>query len=88
MIYRANKLYETMHHNDFKGQTEFYVGIVVDNIKAETNEVLAHHADIMERIKRDHENTPQGRSCFLCLFTRVFCSFIFFHTTIKYFMCD
>lgn len=78
MIYRVNKLYETMHHNDFKGQTEFYVGIVVDNIKAETNEVLAHHADIMERIKRDHENTPQGRSCFLCLFTRVFLLVYFF----------
>lgn len=72
VIYRVNKLYETIHHNDLKGQTEFCMDFVVEKLKAETDEVLASHDEIMERIKHDYENTPQGRYCFLCLFTRIF----------------
>lgn len=64
-------LWELIHHNDLKGKANYYMNMVAENIKMDTDALLAENNEIHDRLTQDFENTPDG-SLFFFAFCIVF----------------
>lgn len=53
-------LWELIHHNDLKGKANYYMNMVAENIKMDTDALLAKNNEIHDRLTQDFENTPDG----------------------------
>lgn len=53
-------LWELIHHNDLKGKANYYMNMVAENIKRDTDALLAKNNEIHDRLTQDFENTPDG----------------------------
>lgn len=54
------QLWDLIYHNDLKGKANFYMEMVVENVKKDTDVMLAENRTLYDRIKQDFENTPDG----------------------------